>query len=339
LSKSLSVFLSSTVNGESSTLVQHKYISHVASETSATIKKDVRVGESNRTCSFGYSIVSDKKTDLIRLTSVKPEIFELLLALIPEEPIRCNTIQPQDKLLICLLKLKLGISFGAISAFFNCHYSTVSKIFSLTLQTLCEKTRSWLFWPSKDAVQETMPDCFRMLYPSCRVIIDCSEVKTERPSTITQQNLLFSHYKSDFTIKFLVGITPAGFISFCSKAYGGRSSDTFITTDSGLLALLEPGDLCMADKGFPQIRNNLEDNNVILVMPPFSDPKIPQFSEADMEETYKVASVRIHVERVIQRIKICNILNSKLTNELMPHVDNILHLCCILANLQNPIIK
>jgi len=150
---------------------------------------------------------------------------------------------------------------------------------------------------------------------------------------------MYSNYKHSWTVKFLIGITPGAFISFLSKAYGGRSSDSYITIDSGLLDSLEPGDLCMADKGFPHISNDLNDKNVILVMPPFANPDKNQFTVAEMEETYKIASVRIHVERMIQRIKVCNILNNKMCTELLPHADNIMHMCCVLANLQSPIIK
>jgi len=46
-------------------------------------------------------------------------------------------------------------------------------------------------------------------------------------------------------------------ISFLSKCYGGRTSDSFITYDSGFLEKLEPGDEVLADKGFPGIKTKL----------------------------------------------------------------------------------
>jgi len=52
----------------------------------------------------------------------------------------------------------------------------------------------------------------------------------------------------------LVAITPSGFISFVSKCYGGRSSDTFITNDCGFLSKLQLNNEVMADKGFPGIK-------------------------------------------------------------------------------------
>lgn len=51
------------------------------------------------------------------------------------------------------------------------------------------------------------------------------------------------------TLKVLMGITPEGSICFVSKAWGGRTSDKYLTENCGLKNLL-PGDLVMADLGF-----------------------------------------------------------------------------------------
>lgn len=39
-------------------------------------------------------------------------------------------------------------------------------------------------WPSREAVNETMPEEFRKAYPTTRVIIDCTEVKGCMPSSL-----------------------------------------------------------------------------------------------------------------------------------------------------------
>ena len=64
---------------------------------------------------------------------------------------------------------------------------------------------------------------------------------------------MYSHYKSAHTCKYLIGVAPTGLVIFLSDGYGGRSSDPFITNDSGILEKLEAGDVVLADKGFPRI--------------------------------------------------------------------------------------
>ena len=59
----------------------------------------------------------------------------------------------------------------------------------------------------------------------------------ERSKSLINQASTWSDYKHHNTVKFLVGITPSGFISFLSDCYGGRSSNKFITDDSGFYDL------------------------------------------------------------------------------------------------------
>ena len=76
----------------------------------------------------------------------------------------------------------------------------------------------------------------------CRIIIDFTENFIERPKSLINQASTWSDYKHHNTVKFLVGITSSGFISFLSDCYSGRSSDKFITGDSGFYDLLECDD-------------------------------------------------------------------------------------------------
>ena len=52
------------------------------------------------------------------------------------------------------------------------------------------------------------------------------------------------------TVKFLIGISPQGSITFISKGWGGRVSDCYLTENSGILDKLLPGDVILADRGF-----------------------------------------------------------------------------------------
>ena len=181
-----------------------------------------------------------------------------------------------------------------------------------------------------------MPKSFKN-YPNCRVIIDCTEIKCDTPSRVDERVLYYSSYKGGFTIKFLIGIAPNGQIIFVSKVYGGKAIDGFITNDSGFLECLESGDEILADKGFPEIRKEVLQRHCTLTMPPFAISDKPKFSKEEVLECYSVASIRIHIERAIQRIKTFKIFYH-IYAEQFEYVDEIMYIACVLANNKDPLI-
>jgi hypothetical protein len=136
---------------------------------------------------------------------------------------------------------------------------------------------------------------------------------------------------------FFAGCAPSGFVTFLSKAYGGRVTDCHMTTDSGILSLLEPGDTVLADKGFPYIAEDASRRGAFLVMPPFKRGE-RQFSEKENADCYNVAQVRIHVERAIGRMKHFKILQF-LEHSLFQKIDKILVCIGYLVNHLPPLIK
>lgn len=71
--------------------------------------------------------------------------------------------------------------------------------------------------------------------------------------------------------------------------------------------------------------------NSTLVMPPFESGA--QLTEVKVHSTNETAFVRAHVERVIQRVKI-HIVTQRVSHHLIPHLDNIMHILCVLTNLR-----
>lgn len=117
-----------------------------------------------------------------------------------------------------------------------------------------------------------------------------------------------------------------------SKAFGGRTSDKTQTQQSGILNLLEPGDLVLADRGF-LIEDDLAAVGASLAIPAFTKGR-KQLSMKDVDTTRQLARVRIHVERVMERIKNFNILSTILPISILIHSDNIVLICAALSNLQ-----
>ena len=190
-------------------------------------------------------------------------------------------------------------------------------------------------WPSRQSVDHYMPDCFRCLYPRTRCIIDATEIYIQMPSNPTAQQLTFSNYKNGNTLKSLIGITPSGAVCFTSDPYGGNISDKKLTAEYGILKLLESGDAIMADRGF-----TIEDilpTGVTLNVPPKLN-ETGQLTENERSTTRRIASIRIHVERAIERIKNYQILHN-IPNIIHNSVNQTFFVCAILTNFLPPLVQ
>jgi hypothetical protein len=82
----------------------------------------------------------------------------------------------------------------------------------------------------------------------------------------------------------------------------------------------------------------LKCDDVVTVIPP-RGRKGHQFTQEEKDRCRKIASVRIHVERSIQRLKVFKILSHKLHHSLLNSINKIVFVCCALVNLGPPIIK
>ncbi|ELU02152.1 hypothetical protein CAPTEDRAFT_28198, partial [Capitella teleta] len=121
------------------------------------------------------------------------------------------------------------------------------------------------------------------------------------PTSLVLNSEMFSHYKSNTTLKCLVGITPWGAVSFVSNLYSGCISDKHITEVLGILDLLSEEDGVMADKGFP-LADILATKGCSLVIPHFLAAK-GQFSAEENSQNAEITNVRVHVEQAIRRVK------------------------------------
>ena len=98
-------------------------------------------------------------------------------------------------------------------------------------------------------------------------------------------------------MKFLIGITPQGNISFISKGWGGRVSDQHLTENCGLISNLNPGDLILADRGF-NIHETAGMFCAKVKRPAFTKGK-KQLTPCELDRSRQLSRVRIYVERVI----------------------------------------
>lgn len=232
--------------------------------------------------------------------------------------------------IMVLVRLKLGLLQTHLADIFSISQSSVSKIFTTWINLLYHVFKEILIiWPSKAQIQKHMPKSFSK-YPRTCVIIDCTEFFIEKSTQPSAQKITWSDYKSHNTFKLLVGISPSGDITYVSKLWSGGTSDRNITQKSGLMDKLEPQDDVMADRGF-NIRDMVTKKRATLNIPPFAKGK--SFSTKACTKTRRIAALRIHVERAIQRLKCFQILRGVMPITLAAVADQTVFVCAALCNL------
>ncbi|KAF4513957.1 UNVERIFIED_CONTAM: hypothetical protein B566_EDAN018199 [Ephemera danica] len=171
-------------------------------------------------------------------------------------------------------------------------------------------------------------------------IIDAFEVETEKPGDAVHQALTWSDYKHCNTFKFLVSCTPDGHINKVSKAYGGRISDLLLAIESGYVAELKENTTILADRGFKFLEAELAAKSCKLLRPPSISGDSALTAEQSLV-TKQIAALRIHVERVIGRLRdfACLAPHARVDHNMISKLDDIAVIAAGLVNLQNKITR
>ncbi|XP_022805897.1 uncharacterized protein LOC111343029 [Stylophora pistillata] len=243
----------------------------------------------------------------------------------------------ENEFFMVLCRLKVGLLEEDLTTRFGVSQSVVSQIVTTWIKFMYFRFKELDIFPSKDIVKIHMPECFLKKYSSTTLLLDATEIYIEKPRNPEAQQLTFSSYKNTNTLKALVGIVPKGGISFVSTLYGGSISDKEITQLSGLIDKLERGDVITADRGF-NIKDMLASKGVRVNLSPFMNQS-GQFTENELLETRRIASLRIHVERAIERIKNYHILDFvPITLCRNGVIDMIFFVCAMLSNYLPPLV-
>ncbi|XP_050500913.1 uncharacterized protein LOC126886507 [Diabrotica virgifera virgifera] len=275
--------------------------------------------------------------------SVLKSVFDRIKPFIPSSSV--TVLDPSQQYLLTLMKMRLNLDFKYLAYQFGISQSTCSTYFNTIISIMYQRFKNSIKWPDREIIKKNMPSCFReVFHDKTTIIIDCFEVFIQKPASYLTQQQTWSNYKHHNTVKFLIGITPQGCISYISKAWGGRTSDKQIVELSGFLDKIEPQDIVIADRGF-LIKEFLDVLQAKLVIPAFTKGK-KQLLPLELEETRNIAQVRIHVERVIGSIKNkFNIFSEPLPISMLTHVtdginivDKIIFIACVLINLCPPIV-
>ena len=246
---------------------------------------------------------------------------------------QCTTkLSPMNQLVMTLMKLRLNLKVLDLLFRFGVSPSTVSRYITTWICFLYHHLKEVDWMPSVEQVSGTLPSTFREKFATTYAIIDGSEIFMETPTDLHMQSSTWSSYKHHNTAKFLIACTPNGRICFISPLFVGSISDVEITRVSGFLTKLEdkPGISIMADRGFT-IKDMLQAIGVELNIPPFMEGR-QQLPAEEVQEGRCIASVRIHVERAIGRVKTFAILKQTLPISLARLSNQIVFVCAYLTN-------
>lgn len=260
------------------------------------------------------------------------------------EEVKRLPVDQQVFLFLC--RIRNGLQVKDLACRFNIKIQSVSTILKGISKYMYLRLGSLSYWPHRSVIIQNMPSVYREEFPNCVAIIDCTEIKIQKPSSLLCQSQCYSEYKSANTLKSLVVCDPRGSILFVSDLYCGSISDNDICVKSGFFEYLEslmqrgylhPGDSIMADKGF-RIEDKLAEMGLKLNIPPFAT-SAHSMSAANVTLTRKIAAHRIHVERAINQIKCFKLFSRKIPVSLLHTINEYWVCASLLTNFQDTLVK
>lgn len=264
------------------------------------------------------------------------EAVEYVVAALDGKRSKC-AIDVPSQVLLTLMKLKLNLSFRCLSCLFGVGEKSSRETFYYMIDVLYSILKQFVAQPTKDQILRNMPVYFRGGFEDTVVVVDCAEIPVMKRKCLNCVVLTYSHYKGRNTVKFEVEVSPDGTIIGVSKVFGGRASDKHIFMESKVLERCEKENAVMCDKGY-DIDDECAKENVQLHRPPFFFKGKQQFEPHEVVLGRRIARARVHVERVIQRIRLFRIMADQLDWSLLESIDKILNIICALVNLSPPVL-
>ncbi len=114
--------------------------------------------------------------------------FAILLSMFttvkPFLPVAKKLLQFQ-MVLLTLIRLRLDLPIQHLSHIFSVARRTLSATFADTIDVLYARLMPLLYWPERHCLQGTMPYQFLEAFGKhVAIIVDCFEIRTERPSNL-----------------------------------------------------------------------------------------------------------------------------------------------------------
>lgn len=311
-----------------------------------------------RKCNLSVTLAEDNDIKSKMLTGLNwtmfQDTFDFLLPFVEtSQSARGDGLSLKDQFLMTLVKLRQNPNFDFLAAIKSIPKSTAIKYFWKWVEVIHWCLEDIAIKPvDREGIYHLIPPCFKQKFPRLTCIIDCFEIFMESPRTLHARSQTYSHYKGHCTGKVFISCNPQGYINFISRVWGGRVSDIEIVRKSGFIDFKHhmPRDQILADRGFKLVDDFAAKCSVELIIPAFTRGH-KQLPARDVERSRTIASVRIHIERVIGLMRnrftiLQGVLPlrsvKKLSDEndesAIASVDKIVAVCAILANLGEGIV-
>lgn len=103
-------------------------------------------------------------------------LFQILGPAAYELNYKCSSLHPSDQLFLTLIKLRCAKGDVELSLMFEISESTVSRIFNTWVNFLYFQLKELEMWPSREVVNDFMPQDFKQKFPTTRIILDATEM-------------------------------------------------------------------------------------------------------------------------------------------------------------------
>ncbi len=222
---------------------------------------------------------------------------------------RRRRLTPEQEILLTLIYLRHNVSHEVVGALFGMSADTSENTFHevvAVLREVCPAQR----WDAekhwKKGEPSWQPD------PADRLLIDSFETPVRRPSLDAAQRRVYSGKKKRHTLKTQVVTDASGEVWEIDPGHRGPQSDKKLYEASGV-AERYPGQEKRGDLGYQGATD---------VLVPHKKPKGGTLTSEQREQNRQYASIRVHVEHGIRRLKAFRILREdyRLALGLFPRI-------------------
>jgi hypothetical protein len=224
-----------------------------------------------------------------------------------------------DLMTVCLVirKIRLNENWHVMGDMFGRAATEIEEIFNEHLPKIVPYLNDLILWPTSDDIKYQLPKVFNGEFSNVQSITRC---------------LKFNN------IKFLISYEPSGVITFVSEAFPAHKSDEEIVADSGYITALPDNCQIMVVDGFEKLQGLVEIKNCSVVRLPEIPVRKVQPTKEDIESLRGIISLRVHVNRMFNRIRQFKLCKSVDVDPSFVNIMDLIVICAAgVSNLEDPI--